>query len=129
MTINFISFKDSDEIGTIHTKRNNIKITMGNEIDEIIEELFESLLQKYQEELKEQNERKRIVFDSVDLLHYNLRKIRLNRGGSYIDSPKWLKNKNKTINPKNNDDKCFQYVVTVVLNYQNIKSSPERILK
>ena len=27
---------------------------------------------------------------------------------SYIDSPKWLKNKKATINPKNNDDKCFQ---------------------
>ena len=25
-----------------------------------------------------------------------------NRGGTYIDSPKWLKNKKSTINPKNN---------------------------
>ena len=39
------------------------------------------------------------VFDSIDLLHYNLHKITLNRGGSYIDSPKWLKNKTATINP------------------------------
>ena len=31
------------------------------------------------------------VFDGVDLLHYNLHKIRLNRGGSYIDSPKCFK--------------------------------------
>ena len=38
---------------------------------------------------------------------WNLNKISLNRGGSYIDSPKWLKNKNATINPKNKDDKCF----------------------
>ena len=29
-------------------------------------------------------------FDSVDLLHYNLHKISLNRGRSYIDSPKCL---------------------------------------
>ena len=42
------------------------------------------------------------VFDSVDLLHYNPHKISLNRGGSYIyiDFPKWLKNKNATINQK-----------------------------
>ena len=33
------------------------------------------------------------VFDSVDLLHYNFCKISLKRGGSYIDSPEWLKNK------------------------------------
>ena len=29
------------------------------------------------------------------------------RGGSYIDSPKWLKNKKTTINPKNNDESAF----------------------
>ena len=41
----------------------------------------------------------------VLILHYNLGKISLNRGGSYIDSPKWLKIKKKTVNPENNDDK------------------------
>ena len=40
----------------------------------------------------------------------------------YIDFSKWLKNKKATINLKNNDDKCFQYAVTVALNYQNIKT-------
>ena len=40
---NFIPSKDSDEIRTMHTKSNNIEIMIGNERDEIIEELFESL--------------------------------------------------------------------------------------
>ena len=40
------------------------------------------------------------VFKNVDLLHYSLHKISLNRGGSYIDSFYWLKNKGATINPK-----------------------------
>ena len=44
--------------------------------------------------------RSEFVFDSVDLLHYKLQRIILNRGESYIDSPKWLKNKKATINPK-----------------------------
>ena len=34
-----------------------------------------------------------------------------------------------TINPKNKDDKCFQYALTVALNYQNIKKIPQRISK
>ena len=34
-----------------------------------------------------------------------------------------------TINPKNKDDKCFQFALTVVLNYQNIKKDPQRISK
>ena len=68
------------------------------------------------------------TFDGVDTLYYDLNKISLNRGGRYIDSPEWLKNKKATINPQNEkDDKCFQYPVTVALNYQNIKNNPERI--
>ena len=55
------------------------------------------------------------------LLHHNLHKISLNRVGSYIHFPQWLKNEKATINPKNNEDKCFQYAVIAALNYQNIK--------
>ena len=62
-------------------------------------------------------------------MHYKLHKISLNRGGSYIDSPKWLKNKKATINPKIKDDKCFEYALTVVLDYQNIKKDPQRMSK
>ena len=60
-------------------------------------------------------------------MYYDLNKISLSRGGSYIDSPKWLKNKKATINPKNNDDNCFQYALTVALNYEQIKKDPQRI--
>ena len=70
-----------------------------------------------------------LFFSSVNLLYYKLHKISLNRGGSYIDSPKLLKNKKPTINPKNSDDKCFQYALTAPLNYQNVKNNPERISK
>ena len=34
-----------------------------------------------------------------------------------------------TINPKNNDDKCFQYAVTLTLNLDKIKRDPQRISK
>ena len=55
--------------------------------------------------------------------------ILINRGGSYIDSPKWLKDKKATINPKNNNDKRFQYALTVALNYEKIKKDLQRISK
>ena len=48
------------------------------------------------------------VFDNVFSLNYELHKVNLNRSGSFIDSPGWLKNKKATINSKDNDDKCFQ---------------------
>ena len=69
MLINFISSKDSDEIRIMHAKSNNIEIMTGNETGEIIEECFESILQKYQEGLEEKMRGKEFVFDGVDLLH------------------------------------------------------------
>ena len=69
------------------------------------------------------------VFDNVDSLYYKLHKISLNRGGSFIDSPEWLKIKKATINPKNNDDKCFQYALTVALNPEQIRKDPQRRTK
>ena len=68
-----------------------------------------------------------LVFDSTDALYYNLYKISLSRGGSYIDSSEWLKNEKATINAKNDDDKCLQYVLTVALNYEQIEKNPQGI--
>ena len=130
MAINFISSKDSDETRTMHTKTNNVEIMIGSETNEIIKELFESFLQKYQERLEESMRGSEFVYDSVDVLHYNLNKVSLSRDGSYINSPKWVKNKGATINPQNKkDDRCFQYAVTVALNHEQIKDHPERISK
>ena len=130
MQINFISSKDSRETRNMHTKSDNIEIMMGSETDDIIDELFNFFLQKYQEGLEESMRRSEFIFDSVDLLYYNLQKINLNRkGSSYIDSPKWLKNKKATINPKNNDNNCFHYALTVALNYQSIEKEPQIISK
>ena len=93
MQINFIFSKDSEEIRTMHTKSHNIEIITGSETNDIIEELRESLLQKYQEGLEESMRRSDFVCNSIDLLYYHIQKIGLKRGGSYIDSPEWLKNK------------------------------------
>ena len=35
----------------------------------------------------------------------------MKRGRSYIDSAEWLKNNKATINPKSNDENCFQYTL------------------
>ena len=95
MPINSTSSKDSEETRTMHTKSHNIEIMVGGETDEIIEELFECLLQRYQVGLEEKMRGGEFVFDSVSLLHYKLHKISLNRDGSYIGSPEWLKNKKR----------------------------------
>ena len=121
-------FKDSEET-SVHRRNNNIEIMIGNEIDEIIKNLSESLLQRHQEGLEEPIRGSNLFYNGVNLFYYKLHKISSNRSGSYTDSPKWLKNKKATINLKSNDDKCFQCALTVALNYQNIRSNPESLTK
>ena len=113
----------------IHTRSVNEEFMNGSDTDEIIKELFRSLLQRYQENLQEKMKGSDFAFDGVNYLYYDLNKISISKGGSYIDSPKWLKDKKSTINPKNNDHKCFQYAVTLALNYDKIDRNPQRISK
>ena len=67
------------------------------------------------------------IFDSVQLMYYKCHKVNFIRSGSYIDTPDWINEKKATINPKNTDDKYFQYAATVALNYDKIKWNPERV--
>ena len=128
--INFISLKTgSDETNIMHTRSDNEEFMNGIDTDEIIKELFESFLQKYEENLQNKIRGSDFEFDGVNFLYYDFNKISLNGGGSYIDSPKWLKDKKSTINPKNNDHKCFQYAVTLALNLDKINKHPQRISK
>ena len=99
MQITCISSLDTGEIHTMDSKSDNVKTMMGNKADDVIKELFESFKKRYQEGLETKMKESQFVFESVDLLYYSLYKISLNRGGSYIDSPEWLKNKKAMINP------------------------------
>ena len=101
----------------------------GSNIDEVIKILLKSLLQKYQENLQEKMKGSDFIFDGINYLYYDLNKESISKDGSYIDSPKWLKTKKSTINPKNNDNKCFQYAITLALNYDKIDRNPQRISK
>ena len=131
MQINCISSKNFEETRTIYSLSNNIEILMGSETDNIIDELFECLLQKFLKARETSNNRgSEFIHENVGLLHYIFQKISLKRGKSYIKSSKWLKNKRATISPKNkNDDNCFQYAKTVALNHQNIGRDHQRISK
>ena len=113
----------------MYTRSDNVEIMFGDDNDDIIEQLFESLLQKYEENLQNKMRGPDFEFDGVNFLYYDFNKTSIDRGGSYIDSPKWLKDKKSTINSKNNDDKCFQYAVTLALNLDNIDNHPERVYK
>ena len=125
--INFISSKNFNDVRDMHSKSDNGEIMMGFEANEINKKLFNSLLQGHQKGLEESIKGSDFVFDYVELLNYIFHKIDLKRGGSYIDAPEWIKKKKATINVENEDDKCFQYSVTVALNYDKIRKNHQKV--
>ena len=126
IAINFTSSKDAEEEHVMNSRSKNIKFTSYNDAYEVVDELFESLHSRYQGNLETSLRGSNFIFDSIQLMYYKCYKVHFRRGGSYIDSPDWKKMKNATINQKNEDDKCFLYAVTVVLNYGEIESHAER---
>ena len=125
--VNFVSSNDTGNIRVIFVWSDNEEIRSGNETNDIINGLLKSFLSNYQNEEKILRNGSDFVFESIDILSYHIHKINLKRGKSYIKSPEWILNKRATINPKNKDNKCFQYSITVALNHQNIENHPERI--
>ena len=65
----------------------NIKFTSCNDTNEVINELFESLLSRFQDNLETSMRGSDFIFHSVKLMHYKCQKVNFNRGGSCIDSP------------------------------------------
>ena len=87
--VNFISLKPgSDETRIMYTRSDNIEIMFVDNNDGIIEQLFESLLKKYEENLQNKMRGSEFESDGVNFLYYDFNKTSINRGGSYIDSPK-----------------------------------------
>ena len=108
MQIIFVSFTDANETREMHTKSDNITIMIGIEIEDAINELFNTFRKRYQEGLETKMKGSSFTFKHIDLLEYHLHEINLNRGSSYVESPDWMENKGVTINPKNTkENNCF----------------------
>ena len=128
--IKFISLKPgSDEKRIMYVRSNNEEFMSGDDTNEIIKLLFQSFIQRYEESLQNKMKGSDFEFDGINFLYYDFNKTSIYRGGTYIDSPKWLRDKKSTINPKNKDNKCLQSAATLALNLDNIDRNPQRISK
>ena len=128
--ISFISQKpDSNEIRTMYTRSITEEIIIGSETEEVAENLIMSILQKYQDNLQNKMKGSDFIFNGINYLYYDLNRITISKGGSYVESPKWLKDKKCCINQKINDNKCFQYAATLALNIDSINKHHQRISK
>ena len=106
MLNNFISDKDFKDTGTIYAASKPVEIFMVSDINENIDTLFNTILERIEN----------------SILYYYLQKIEIRRGESYVISSHWLVSKKATINPKNEkDNKCFQWAIISGLNHNKIK--------
>ena len=63
-----IANNDTNEDQVMHSKNDNIEIMINDKADEVIKELFKSILYRYQIALKITMKGNNFVFDCVDLL-------------------------------------------------------------
>ena len=123
MLNNFISDKNFEDTRTIYSASKPVEICMDSDIENAIDRLCNTILDRIQQAIETSNERgSGFTHESVALLYYYFQKIDIRRGESYIISPDWIASKKATINPKNEkDNKCFQWSIIAGLNYNKIK--------
>ena len=89
--ISFVSQKPGcDEKRVMYTRSICEEIMYGSELEEVAENLIMQLLQKYQDNLQNKMKSSDFIFNGINYLYYDLNRITISKGGSYIESPKWL---------------------------------------
>ena len=94
MYIKCISTKSFDETRTMHPKSKQVEFYMGSDTENVINTLFNTLLQNFQRIQETSNERgSEFIPDSVELLYYHFQGIDIRRAESYITYPDWIVSK------------------------------------
>ena len=72
-------------------RQKTVEIMMGSDTNDIGKELLESIIQKNQELMEYLTKNSGLNLEGVELMNYDINKISVNRGDSYIESPVRLK--------------------------------------
>ena len=75
----------------------NIELRSTDGSKETTTSLFNSLLHRYQDTLENRMEGSSFLYGYVNYLNIKFQQIDLIRGGTYIQTPKWISNKKATI--------------------------------
>ena len=94
--IEFTSSEDIDEERVIHSQSDSKEFKIYDNAYDVLDELFKSLLSRYQSSLETLRRGNDFIFNSVQFLYYKCRRINLGRGVSCIDSPDWIKKEKAT---------------------------------
>ena len=124
-----ISTKSFEETCTIYTKSEALEVFMSSNTEDVIDKLFNTLLQIFQHAQETSSERgSEFIPDSVEL-YCHFQRVDIRRAKSYM-SPDWIASKTATKNPENEkDNKCFQWWIISGLNYKTKEKELKKILK
>ena len=82
------SSKNCEETRFVYSASGNIEIFMGSDTGDVIDILFDTMLQRFQEAKETSFERgSEFMFENIDLLYYYFHIIDMRRGESYIEIP------------------------------------------
>ena len=104
----------------MHSNSNNMKFKSYNDANEVVDEPFELLRSRYQENLETAMRTSDFIFDSIQLMYYKCHKVNFRRSG-FAD---WIEKKKATKNPKNTDDKIHS---NCCIKLWKIKWKPGRV--
>ena len=79
----------------MHSKSDKIEFMLYDNTNEVVNELFEPLLSRYEFGLETSMRGSDFIFDSIRLLFYKCHKVSFKRGGLFIDSPDRKKKRKK----------------------------------
>ena len=75
-----VSCKNFEETRSVYSATYNIETFIGSDADGVIDRLFDTMLQKYQEARETSFEREsEVIFENVDLLYYYFYRIDMRR--------------------------------------------------
>ena len=80
----------------------------GGETDQIVGRMIDNM--KFQIE-NPALLNSRFVFDEFLYLDVNFHQLNLTRGSSYLPLPDWLARKKTIVNPHNDEEECFKWLV------------------
>ena len=90
----------TDETAEKYIFSDNVIIRPTDDTNEITTELYNSLMNRYQETLENKLEGSSFVYDYVNFLDIKFNQVDLIRRRTYIKEDQWITNKKATINPE-----------------------------
>ena len=125
-TTTWIRFKKDDELVELTFTSLMMSVYRGSDLDQIVDEMIDNMKFQIKNPALLNS---RFVFNEVLFMNIDLQQLNLMRGSSYLPLPNWLVKKKAIINPKNEDNECFEWAVIAASRWEEINNNPERISK